>query len=164
MEIAIPDPARDAYWMQQALLEAVRAAESGEIPVGAVLVLDDQLLARGHNQSIAHHDPTAHAEIQVLRQAARKLGNYRLPGATLYVTLEPCPMCVGALIHSRIARLVFAADDPRTGAVHSAIDLLAHPSHNHRIQACSGLLANEAGDLLRRFFRERRKGKDLVVV
>jgi tRNA(adenine34) deaminase len=148
--------ASDAVWMQQALTEARKAALLGEVPVGAVLVQGDRCLASAHNLSIAGHDPTGHAEIRALRAAAGTVGNYRLTGATLYVTLEPCPMCVGAMIHARISRLVYAADDPRTGAVRSAIPLLTHPSHNHRIAFSAGLCADEAGQILRDFFRERR--------
>nr|WP_232222300.1 tRNA adenosine(34) deaminase TadA [Thioalkalivibrio paradoxus] len=142
--------------MALALQEAQAGARAGEVPVGAVLVLGGVCLARGHNAPIGEHDPTAHAEVRVIRQAARILRNYRLPGTTLYVTLEPCPMCVGAMIHARIARLVFGASDPRTGAAGSALDLVTHPSHNHRIAVTGGVLAEQAGEQLRAFFRARR--------
>ncbi|AGA32909.1 tRNA-specific adenosine-34 deaminase [Thioalkalivibrio nitratireducens DSM 14787] len=151
------DAGTDRDWMALALQEAEAGARAGEVPVGAVLVQDGVCLARTHNAPIARHDPTAHAEIRVIRQAARILGNYRLPGTTLYVTLEPCPMCVGAMIHARIARLVFGAPDPRTGAAGSALDLVSHPSHNHRIAVTGGVLAEQAGEQLRAFFRERRR-------
>lgn len=142
--------------MQRALSEARKASAMGEVPVGAVLILDDRCVASAHNRSIAGNDPTGHAEILAMRAAAQSIGNYRLTGATLYVTLEPCPMCVGAMIHARIARLVYAADDLRTGAVRSAVPLLTHPSHNHRVEFSAGLCATEAGQILRDFFRQRR--------
>lgn len=147
----------DIFWMEQALLQAQAGALAGEVPVGAVLLHAGVCVAQAHNAPIALHDPTAHAEIQVLRSAAAAFGNYRLPGSVLYVTLEPCAMCIGAMIHARVERLVFAAFDPRTGAAGSAIDLLSHPAHNHRIQVTAGVLAEPAGSLLREFFRARRK-------
>lgn len=146
----------DESWMRQALDCARRAAQLGEVPVGAVMVAGDECLAQGWNRPISEHDPTAHAEIVVLREAALRRGNYRLPGTTLYVTLEPCPMCVGAMIHARVARLVYAAHDPKSGAAGSAFGLLQSPHHNHRIQAEGGLLEHESGELLRAFFRARR--------
>lgn len=156
----------DAYWMAVALKQAEAGAEAGEVPVGAVLVLDDQCLADSHNAPISECDPTAHAEIRVLREGARRLGNYRLPGTTLYVTLEPCPMCVGAMVHARVARLVYAASDPRTGAAGGALDLVGHESHNHRIEVTGGVLKEEAAELLRGFFRSRRTtgGTKAVIV
>lgn len=147
---------QDRYWMSLALEEAGRGQEAGEVPVGAVLVQDGHCLARAHNAPIGARDPTAHAEIRVLREAARRLGNYRLPGTTLYVTLEPCPMCIGAMVHARVARLVFGAPDPRTGAAGGALDLVAHPSHNHRIAVTGGVEAERAASMLRDFFRQRR--------
>jgi tRNA(adenine34) deaminase len=146
----------DRHWMAVALEEAAAGARAGEVPVGAVLVRDGVCLARAHNAPISEQDPTAHAEIRVLREGARVLGNYRLPDTTLYVTLEPCPMCVGAMIHARVARLVFAASDPRTGAAGGALDLVSHSSHNHRVAVTGGIAAEEAAELLRGFFRERR--------
>lgn len=146
----------DRHWMLLALEEAAKGARAGEVPVGAVLVRDGVCLARGHNAPIGEHDPTSHAEIRVLRQAARLVGNYRLPGTTLYVTLEPCPMCVGAMIHARVARLVYAASDPRTGAAGGALDLVSHPSHNHHLVVTGGVEAQQAAELLREFFRARR--------
>ena len=146
----------DAYWMEQALERALRAETEGEVPVGAVLVKDGLLVGEGWNRPIGANDPTAHAEINALRDAAERLGNYRLPGTTLYVTLEPCPMCVGAMIHARVERVVFGAHDPRTGACGGALDLAHHPSHNHHLSVDGGVLAEPAADLLRAFFRARR--------
>lgn len=146
----------DHDWMQLALAAARSAAESGEVPVGAVCVADGALLASAGNAPIKNSDPSAHAEIQAIRLAAEKRQNYRLPGVTLYVTLEPCAMCVGAMIHARIERLVFAASDPRTGSVVSVRRLLDEPSHNHRIAYEGGLCAEESAELLRKFFRSRR--------
>lgn len=149
--------AEDRKWMALALEEATAGGRAGEVPVGAVLVQAGRCIARAHNAPIGRQDPTAHAEIQVLREGGRLLGNYRLPGTTLYVTLEPCPMCVGAMIHARIARLVFGAADPRTGAAGGAMNLVAHPSHNHRIEVTGGVEAERAGAMLREFFRLRRQ-------
>ena len=143
--------------MRLALAQAVQARELGEVPVGAVLLdADGQLLATGFNRTIADHDPTAHAEIVALRAAARAAQNYRLPGATLYVTLEPCAMCLGALLHARVGRIVFAAADPKTGACGSVVNLLEHATLNHQTTAVSGVLAEECGQYLRDFFRDRR--------
>ncbi len=146
----------DERWMRAALAQAQRAEQAGEVPVGAVVVQGDEMLAEAFNQPIATHDPTAHAEILALRAAAARIGNYRLTGATLYVTLEPCAMCVGAMIHARIERLVYGAPDPKTGACGGALDLLAAPQHNHRISVTAGVLADECGARLREFFRARR--------
>jgi tRNA(adenine34) deaminase len=126
--------------------------------VGALVVADGRVVGRGFNQPIASGDPTAHAEIVALRDAARSLANYRLPGTTVYVTVEPCAMCVGALVHARVALLVFGAPEPRAGAVVSTIDLLSHGSFNHRVSVLGGVLADECGALMRAFFRERRGG------
>ncbi len=142
--------------MELALEAARRAAAAGEVPVGAVAVRDGRVLATAHNSPISSHDPTAHAEILALRRAARVCANYRLPDVSLYVTLEPCPMCVGAMIHARIARLVFGAHDPRTGAAGSCFDLANAPQHNHRMEVIGGIGADVAGELLRDFFRQRR--------
>lgn len=149
---------RDLYWMQRALALAERAdREAGEIPVAAVLVgADGEPLGEGWNRNITDHDPSGHAEIVALRAAGRSAGNHRLPGTTLYVTLEPCAMCAMALVHARIERLVFAATDPKTGACGSVFDLLADPRHNHCIQVTTGVLAVEASSLLRDFFRRKR--------
>lgn len=146
----------DHTWMQRALSLAGQAEAEGEVPVGAVIVLDGEVIGEGRNRPIAANDASAHAEINALRAAGRRLGNYRLPGATLYVTLEPCVMCAGAIVHARIARVVFAADDPKTGAAGSVFDTLLSDRHNHRVEVARGLLAAEAGGLLREFFRARR--------
>ncbi len=147
---------RDRFWMRRALELAGRAEQAGEVPVGAVVVLDGREVGAGYNRVITDSDPSAHAEIVALREAGRALGNYRLPGTTLYVTLEPCAMCVGAMIHARVERLVFAAPDPKTGALGGAFSLQDLHAHNHVITVEGGLLAAEAGDMLRAFFRERR--------
>ena len=152
---AISD-ADDQHWMTLALQQAQLAAARGEVPVGALLVRDGELIGSGHNQPISSCDPTAHAEIIALRDAAQRVGNYRLPGATLYVTIEPCSMCVGALMHARIARLVYGAAEPRAGAVESALALAAAPHFNHRIACVGGVLAEQCGEVMRQFFRSRR--------
>ena len=148
----------DEEWMAKAIVAADATGRQGEVPVGAVAVLGDELIARAGNRPVAAHDPTAHAEILALRAAAEWLGNYRLPGLTLYVTLEPCPMCVGAMIHARVARLVFGAADPKSGAVQSVWRLAEDARHNHKMAISGGVLAEECGELLRRFFREKRAG------
>ena len=146
----------DADWMRAALVLAARAEAEGEIPVGALIVRDGQVLGEGWNRPIVAHDPTAHAEILALRAAAAKAANYRLGGATLYVTLEPCPMCAAAMAHARVARLVFGAWDPRQGAAGSAFNLVTAPAMNHRVDAFGGVLSEDCGALLRRFFAARR--------
>ena len=146
----------DKWWMQYALNLAQQAAAEEEVPVGAVIVKDGELLAEGWNRPIGDHDPTAHAEIQALRAAAAKVSNYRLPGSTLYVTLEPCPMCAGAIVHARVERVVFGTPDPRTGAGGSIFNLLQAPELNHRCEITAGVLAEACGELLRDFFRKRR--------
>jgi len=151
------DTLNEAHWMQLALEQAQLGAATGEVPVGAVLVRDGVLLAAGYNRPIAAHDPTAHAEIEVLRRAAQALGNYRLSGSTLYVTLEPCTMCVGAMVHARVERLVFGAAEPRSGAVCSHFRLLDTDIYNHRVAWQGGVLADASSALLTGFFRERRK-------
>ena len=150
--------ADDEHWMRRALSLAERAQrEFDEIPVGAVLVgADGRLLGEGWNRNIAEHDPSAHAEIVALRQAGRALGNHRLVGSSLYVTLEPCAMCAMALVHARVARLVFAAADPKTGACGSVFDLVADPRHNHRVEVVGGVQADEAGRRLSNYFRAKR--------
>jgi tRNA(adenine34) deaminase len=152
--IAIMIADRDA--MEAALAEARGAAEAGEVPIGAVAIHGDEIVGRGQNRVLRDNDPTAHAEIVAMREAARALGNYRLNGCTLYVTLEPCAMCAGAMIHARLDRLVYAAPDPKTGAAGSVLDVVNHPKLNHVMQVEQGILAGEAGELLRGFFRERR--------
>jgi len=146
----------EEQFMRLALDEARRAAEAGEVPVGAVVTLDGRVIASAANRTITDGDPTAHAEIVALRAAAKTLGNYRLAGATLYVTLEPCAMCAGALAHARVARLVYGCDDPKIGAVNWCLRVLEHPMLNHRVEVTSGILADEAADLLREFFEARR--------
>jgi tRNA(adenine34) deaminase len=147
---------RDEDWMRRALELALRAEAEGEVPVGALVVRDDQLLGEGWNQPVALRDPTAHAEILAMRNAALRVGDYRLAGTTLYVTLEPCPMCAAAVAHARIARLVFGAWDPRQGAAGSAFNLVAAPEMNHRVDAFGGVLSDECGAQLKRFFAARR--------
>jgi tRNA(Arg) A34 adenosine deaminase TadA len=143
-------------FMRAALAEARVGLAAGEVPVGAVVVLDDVIIGQAHNAPIAHGDPTAHAEVLALRAAARKVGNYRLPRATLYATLEPCVMCCGAVIHARIARVVYGAADPKAGAVASCHRLLDDGRSNHRVETLSGVLEAECGALLREFFEARR--------
>ncbi len=142
--------------MRRAIELAARAEDHGEVPVGAIVVRDQELLGEGWNQPVGAQDPTAHAEILALRAAARQVGDYRLGGATLYVTLEPCPMCAAAMTHARIARLVFGAWDPRQGAAGSAFNLVAAPEFNHRVEAYGGVLSEDCGALLKRFFARRR--------
>jgi tRNA(adenine34) deaminase len=146
----------DREAMEAALEEARQAAEAGEVPIGAVAVHDGEIVARGQNRVLRANDPTAHAEMVALRGAAAALGNYRLNGVTLYVTLEPCAMCAGAMIHARIDRLVYAAADPKAGAAGSVLGVVNHPRLNHQMQVEQGILAEEAAELLRSFFRERR--------
>jgi len=144
--------------MAEALALARRAEAEGEVPVGAVLVQDGEIVGRGWNRPIGEHDPSAHAEIMALRDAGRRLGNYRFPGTILYVTLEPCPMCAGAIVHARVAKVVFAAADPRSGAAGSVFDLLPSDQRfNHATAVSGGLLAEASAELLRSFFRARRK-------
>lgn len=142
--------------MARALEQARAAAVVGEVPVGAVLVRDGRLVAEGHNLTVRAGDPTGHAEVVTLRRAGVRLGGWRLLDTTLYVTLEPCAMCVGALIHARVERLVFGASDPKSGATGGAFDLVGRPEHNHRIAVTGGVLGDDCGDLLRDFFRARR--------
>jgi len=142
-----------------AALEQARAAQSaGEVPVGAVVVRDGDIIGAGFNAPISRHDPSAHAEMQALRAAGQALGNYRLPGCELYVTLEPCAMCVGAMLHARIARLVYGAADPKTGACGSVLDLFSEPRLNHHATVTAGIMAEECGALLREFFAGKRAG------
>lgn len=147
----------EVHFMQQALDLARQAATLEEVPVGAVVVCEGEVVGRGFNQPIGRHDPTAHAEVLALRDAALRLGNYRLPGCTLYVTLEPCIMCVGAILHARIGRVVFGASDPKTGAAGSVLDLFAEERLNHHAGVTRGLMAAECGALLSSFFAARRQ-------
>jgi tRNA(adenine34) deaminase len=153
------DDAADAMFMREALSLALQAGREGEVPVGAIVVIDGEVAGRGYNAPIGRSDPTAHAEIQALRDAAARTGNYRLSGATLYVTLEPCVMCAGAIMHARIARVVYGATDPKTGACGSVVDLFAEKRLNHHAVVLGGVAATEAGNLLSAFFANRRGGK-----
>ncbi|AMO94424.1 cytidine and deoxycytidylate deaminase zinc-binding region family protein [Collimonas fungivorans] len=150
---------RDAIYMQQAISQARNAWALGEVPVGALIVKDGQVIATGFNQPIGNHDPTAHAEIMALRAAAAILGNYRLPGCEMYVTLEPCAMCAGAMMHARLARVVFGASDPKTGACGSVLNLFEQEKLNHHTELTAGVLAEECGTLLKEFFAERRQAQ-----
>jgi len=150
---------RDAIYMQQAISQARNAWALGEVPVGALIVKEGQVIATGFNQPIGNHDPTAHAEIMALRAAATILGNYRLPGCEMYVTLEPCAMCAGAMLHARLARVVFGASDPKTGACGSVLNLFEQEKLNHHTELTAGVLADECGTLLKEFFAERRQAQ-----
>ena len=157
MKKATPqDPSSLEGYMREALNLAGRAEQLGEVPVGALVVREGQILGRGHNQPVGSGDPTAHAEIVALREAARTVGNYRLPGAQLFVTLEPCLMCAGACLHARIQTLVFGARDPKTGAVRSLLQVLDDPRHNHRIDIVEGILGEDCSRKVSDFFRKRR--------
>ncbi|PID42340.1 MAG: tRNA adenosine(34) deaminase TadA [Gammaproteobacteria bacterium] len=149
----------DEYWMNRALALAQEAARRNEVPVGALLVCDDTVIGEGFNQPILSLDATAHAEICAIRQAGQIVGNYRLPGATLYVTIEPCTMCVGAMVHARIDRLVFGAPEPKSGAVVSASRLLDHPAMNHKVEYLGGILSGQCAGLMSDFFARRRQEK-----
>lgn len=147
---------QDLEFMQLALVEAQKARALGEVPVGAVLVSDNQVIATGHNQPICNNDPSAHAEVAALRAAGQNLSNYRLPNTTLYVTLEPCMMCCGAIMHARISRVVYGAADAKTGCVHSVLNLFDNPQLNHHTMVEGGVLAEECAQVLKDFFKERR--------
>jgi len=146
-------------WMQYALKLAERSQNEGEVPVGAVIVKEGELIAEGWNQPIDKHDATAHAEILAIRAAGEKLKNYRIPNTTLYVTLEPCTMCAGAIIHARIANVFFGAADPRTGSAGSAVDVFAGKYHNHKVAVSGGIMQAECGQILKDFFRAKRQNK-----
>ena len=146
----------DELYMEQALREAVRAQALGEVPVGAIVVCDGRIIGRGCNRNLADCDPTAHAEIVALREAGRAVGNHRLPECEMFVTIEPCAMCAGALVHARLKRLVYGADDPKAGAVHSVISVLNYPQLNHQMEVTGGVLAARCQELLQVFFRSRR--------
>ena len=146
----------DLEFIQLALNEAIAAGQAGEVPVGAVIVCDDRVVATAQNRVLRDSDPTAHAEVVALRAAGQALGNYRLNGCTLYVTLEPCSMCAGALVHARVDRVVYATADPKAGAAGSVLNVINHPRLNHQMDLDSGLLAKESSELLKAFFRERR--------
>jgi tRNA(adenine34) deaminase len=146
----------DELWMEEALRAAQRARDEGEVPIGAVVVFEGKVVGVGANRNLASRDPTAHAEILALRQAAQTLGNHRLLDCELFVTIEPCPMCAGAIVHARLKRLVYGADDPKAGAVHSAMVVVNHPRLNHQMKITSGVLAGRCTEILRSFFESRR--------
>src|SRR5262245_6216502 len=147
----------DAGWMEQALEQARLAGDTGEVPVGALVIKDGEIVGRGHNRSLLDRDPTAHAEIVALRQAAARIGNYRLRECTVYATIEPCSMCAGALIHARVSRLVYGASDPKAGAAGSALQVLNHPNLNHKMDVTAGVLAERCSAILQEFFRRKRQ-------
>lgn len=147
----------DAGWMEQALEQARLAGAAGEVPVGALVIKDGEIVGLGHNRNLLDRDPTAHAEIVALRQAAARIGNHRLGDCTVYATIEPCSMCAGALIHARISRLVFGASDPKAGAAGSVLQVLNHPSLNHKMDVTAGVLAEKCSDILQEFFRRKRQ-------
>src|SRR5262245_51738584 len=156
-EVTIRGPAQgDAYWMELALELARSAAAAGEVPVGAVVVKDGEVVGRGHNRNLTDNDPTAHAELVALRDAAARLGNHRLVGCTIFATIEPCAMCAGAMVHSRLARLVYGASDPKAGAAGSVLTVLNHPQLNHRMEVTAGVLADQCSEVLTSFFQSRR--------
>ena len=159
MEPSLPTPGlntNDELWMEEALRSAQRALEAGEVPVGAIVVCGEQIVGRGWNRNITDSDPTAHAEIVALREAGAIVGNHRLADCDLFATIEPCPMCAGALVHARIRRLVYGADDPKAGAVRSIMQVLSNPQLNHKVEVRSGVLAGRSGELLQTFFKNRR--------
>ena len=146
----------DAAWMELALEQARLAAAAGEVPVGALVIKDGEILGRGHNHNLRQNDPTAHAEIIALRQAATRMGNHRLAGCVMFATIEPCSMCAGAMVHARVARLVYGASDPKAGAAGSVLQVLNHPSLNHKMEVTAGVLAGKCSEILQEFFRRRR--------
>ena len=150
------DSSSDELWMEEALRCAQRALEMGEVPVGAVIIHEGKIIGRGWNQNIAECDPTAHAEIIAMREAGRHLGNHRLGECDLFVTIEPCAMCAGAMVHARIQRLVYGSDDPKAGAVHSIMQVLNHPQLNHQMEVRGGVLAGRSAEILQTFFKKRR--------
>src|SRR6185437_4604619 len=147
----------DVAWMEQALEQARLAAQAGEVPIGALVIRDGEIVGRGHNRNLLDHDPTSHAEIVALRDAAKRLGNHRLSGCIVYATIEPCAMCAGALIHARIARLVYGASDPKAGAAGSVLQVLNHPELNHKMEVTAGVLAEKCSEILQGFFRRKRE-------
>ena len=155
----VSQEAQDLFWMQHAYELAQRSESQGEVPVGAVIVKDNRLIAEGWNRPIQNHDPTAHAEIMALQAAGKQLENYRLIDTTLYVTLEPCPMCAAAMVHARVARVVFAAEDLKTGAATSAFQLLNSAKLNHQVEVVSGVMQTQCSQMLSRFFKKRRETK-----
>jgi tRNA(adenine34) deaminase len=157
-ESTLPD--NDARWMEQALAQARLAGEAGEVPVGAVVVKNGVVVGRGQNRNLQDRDPTAHAEMVALRQAAAHLGNHRLGGCVMFATIEPCAMCAGAMVHARLARLVYGAGDPKAGAAGSVLLVVNHPRLNHQMEVTSGVLADQSSELLKAFFKSRRQPKD----
>jgi tRNA(adenine34) deaminase len=155
-ELSSDELASDELWMEEALRCAQRALEAGEVPVGAVVVCADRVVGRGWNRNLADCDPTAHAEIVALREAGRNLGNHRLGDCELFATIEPCAMCAGAAVHARVRRLVYGAEDPKAGAVHSILQVVNHPSLNHQMEIRGGVLAGRSAELVQEFFRKRR--------
>lgn len=147
---------QDKLWMREAMMLARRAGDEVEVPVGAIIVRDGEIIGRGWNRNIGLSDPSAHAEIMAMRDAGKTITNHRLKDCSLYVTLEPCPMCAGAMIHARLDRVIFAASDPKTGAAGGKFDLLGDPAHNHKVKVTGGCLADESAALLKDFFRQRR--------
>ena len=150
------EPSNDEFWMEEALRCAQRALEAGEVPIGAVVVCQNEIVGRGWNFNLTNSDPTAHAEMMALREAGKNVGNHRLSDCELFATIEPCAMCAGALVHARIKRLIYGADDPKAGAVHSVMQVLNHPKLNHQTEVRGGVLASRCADLLQEFFRQRR--------
>ena len=155
-DVLEPEELGEELWMEEALREALRALALGEVPVGAVVVHGSRVIGRGSNRNLVDHDPTAHAEIVALREAGRELGNYRLTGCEMYVTLEPCAMCAGAMVHARLKRLVYGADDPKAGAVQTVMQVLNHPGMNHQVEVTKGVLAGRCAEMLQSFFRDKR--------
>lgn len=147
----------DELWMEEALSEALRAQAAGEVPIGSIVVYEGHIVGRGWNQNLFGSDPTAHAEMIALRQAAERIGNHRLLGCELFVTLEPCAMCAGAMVHARLSRLIYGADDPKAGAVRSVMQVLNHPAMNHQLEVTTGVLAGRSAEMLQSFFRMRRQ-------
>jgi tRNA(adenine34) deaminase len=152
------DPEKDAGYMRTALEQAALAQTAGEVPIGAVVVFNGEIVGRGFNRNLLDHDPSAHAEMVAMRYAARTLRNHRLSGCEMFVTMEPCAMCAGALVHARLARLVYGASDPKAGAVTSVLQVLNHPKLNHLMEVTPGVLADECSEIVRAFFRTRRAG------
>src|SRR6202158_6579165 len=155
-ELSVNEPGADELWMEEALRAALRALEAGEVPVGAVVVCQGRVVGRGWNRNLSDCDPTAHAEIVALREAGRNVGNHRLVDCELFATIEPCAMCAGAAVHARVRRLVYGADDPKAGAIHSILQVVNHPSLNHEMDIRGGVLAGRSAELLQSFFKNRR--------
>ena len=155
-ELRPPEGISDAFWMERALELARAAAAAGDVPVGAIIVKDGQIVGEGHNRNLLDTDPTAHAEMIALRQAASRVGNHRLAGAVMFATIEPCAMCAGAMVHARLQRLVYGASDPKAGAAGSVLEVINHPRLNHQMVVTSGVLADQCSEILQEFFRKKR--------